>query len=210
MPVSADTVNEIALPEAAPAGYVRLSIHPDGGVARFRTMGRAHAKAAGRLRVTYLNSLFTREARQFFVTACASSTWVEGMVAARPHHSPEAVLEAASTRFDALTDDDWLEAFAGHPRIGERGDSAANKEQSGVTSASRDVIARLAAVNEEYEEKFGFTYIVYATGKTAEQMLEIAEQRLANTRREEIDNAAREQRSITGTRLRRMLCQENQ
>lgn len=210
VPVSADTVNEIALPETTPAAHARLSIHPDGGVARFQTMGRANAKAAGRLRVTYLNSLFGQAARQFFETACASSTWVEGMVAGRPYDSPERVLEAASTRFDSLTDDDWLEAFAGHPRIGERGDSVANKEQSGVTSASRDVIARLAAVNEEYEEKFGFTYIVYATGKTAEQMLELAEQRLANARREEIDNAAREQRSITGTRLRRMLCQENQ
>ena len=63
-------------------------------------------------------------------------------------------------------------------------------------------------MNRRYEDKFGFTYIVYATGKTAEEMLQIARDRLDNQREQEIAIAAGEQRKITATRLRRMLCQE--
>ena len=206
--VSADSVNEIQLDSPAKASYLKLSIHPDGGVARLRVLGTADPAHAGKMRVAYLNSLFDTEAERFFGAACASSHWVSDMTAGRPYGSPEHVLESARSAFDLLTDEDWLEAFAGHPRIGERGDAQANREQAGTASASREIIARLAAVNEEYESKFGFTYIVYATGKTAEEMLRIAEGRLANSRRDEIASAAAEQRSITETRLRRMLCME--
>jgi allantoicase len=207
-PVRADSVNEMALDEAEAATFARLSIHPDGGVARLRIIGTPDAGAAGASRVSYLNSLFESEARRFFRSACAASAWVSDMVAGRPYESPGDVLQSASSAFDLLTAEDWLEAFAGHPRIGERGDAQANREQAGTASASREIIARLASVNEQYEAKFGFTYIVYATGKSAEEMLDIAETRLESTRREEIAQASQEQRSITETRLRRMLCME--
>jgi OHCU decarboxylase len=107
-----------------------------------------------------------------------------------------------------LSESDWLDAFGGHPRIGERGDATANREQSGTASASRETIRDLIDVNRAYEEKFGFTYIVYASGKSAEEMLAIARERLDNDREREIAIAAGEQRKITSTRLRRMLCQE--
>lgn len=206
--VSADSVNEISLPSPASASHVRLSIHPDGGVARLRVLGTADPQPASRVMVEYVNSLFDTDAERFFYSACASTRWCSDMVSGRPYESPEDVLEGAGTAFDVLSEEDWLEAFAGHPRIGERGDAQANREQLGTASASREIIARLAAVNEEYESKFGFTFIVYATGKTAEEMLLTAERRLANNRREEIVDAASEQRSITETRLRRMLCME--
>lgn len=206
--VSADSVNDMALPDPAHAALVKLSIHPDGGVARFQALGTADPDPAGKARVDYLNSLFSREAERFFSTACASSAWVSDMVNGRPYTSPSNVVSSAGSAFDLLDGEDWLEAFAGHPRIGERGDAHANREQAGTASASREMITRLAAVNQEYEAKFGFTYIVYATGKSAEEMLEIAETRLANSRGEEIAIAAREQRSITETRLRRMLCMD--
>ena len=206
--VSADSVNQIQLDSPTKASYLRLSIHPDGGVARLRALGTADPVHAGSMRVAYLNSLFETEAERFFGAACASSVWISDMTARRPYDSPADVLDNARQAFDLLEDEDWLEAFAGHPRIGERGDSQANREQAATASASREIIARLASVNEEYESKFGFTYIVYATGKTAEEMLRIAEERLANSRRDEIESAAGEQRSITETRLRRMLCME--
>lgn len=207
-PVKADTVNDVPLSVPSEATFVRLSIHPDGGVARFRVLGTSDPDHAGQRRIFYLNSLFEEEARRFFHSACASPAWVSDMVAGRPYDSPQGVLDGASSAFDLLTDEDWLDAFAGHPRIGERGDPQANREQAGASSASREVIARLATVNEEYETKFGFTYIVYATGKSAEEMLEIAERRLGNSRSQEIRNASTEQRAITATRLRKMLCME--
>ena len=194
--------------DGAAGGFVRLSIHPDGGLARLRVLGAPDAEAAGAKRAHYLDSLFPQAARSFFQTACASTTWVENMIGRRPFGSPQGVHREAELAFGSLAESDWLEAFGGHPRIGERGDATANREQSGAASASRETIRELIEVNRRYEEKFGFTYLVYATGKTADEMLAIARDRLGNDREREIAIAAGEQRKITTTRLRRMLCQE--
>jgi len=204
--VKPDTVNLLTLDHPVDAGMVRLDIHPDGGVARLRVRGRPDVEGASRLRLVYLNSLFDDEARQFFNSVCASKTWVDRMVGGRAYVDVDAVLSAATAGFDDLGEADWLEAFAGHPRIGEKGDRVADREQSGTADADASVLAELAQANRAYEERHGFTYIVYASGKTALEMLEIATGRLENGRDEEIATAAREQRAITETRLRRMLC----
>ena len=204
--VKPDTVNVVTLDRSAQAGFVRLDIHPDGGVARLRVRGRPNPEGAERLRLLYLNALFDEEARRFFHTACASLTWVDQMIIGRPFADGHAVLTAAGVAFDAFGEDDWLEAFAGHPRIGEKGDRQADREQSGTADAGASVLTALAQANKEYEDTHGFTYIVYASGKTAQEMLDIARSRLGNTREEELVNAAGEQRAITETRLRRMLC----
>jgi 2-oxo-4-hydroxy-4-carboxy-5-ureidoimidazoline decarboxylase len=127
------------------------------------------------------------------------------MLDQRPFPSPSAVFDAAEGAFEHLEEDDWFEAFAGHPRIGETGDAVASREQFGA----RGHEAELAEVNAEYESRFGFIYIIYASDKTGEEMLEIARSRLENDRVTEIGNAASAQREITATRLRRMLCQED-
>ncbi len=199
-------VNLVVLKSPLRAGFLRLDIHPDGGVARLRVRGKPEVEAAASSRLQYLNSLFEAEARSFFQTACAATTWVGSMMAARPFSDVSLVLEAAASSFDTLDEDDWLEAFAGHPRIGERGDTVANMEQAAAAAASESVIESLAEANRAYEQAMGFTYIVYAAGKSAEEMLEIARDRLSNSREEEIVNASEQQRAITGTRLRRMLC----
>lgn len=206
--VRPDAINRVEIAEPTHASYVRLSLHPDGGVARFRVLGRPDRDAAGALRLRYLNSLFEEAARGFFFTTCVAKAWVEEMVHGRPYESIDAVLEHAEMVFDTLQEVDWLQAFAGHPRIGERGGETENREQAGTASASREVLRELVDVNRRYEEKFEFTYIVSATGKTASEMLAIAKERLANDRASEIAAAAVEQRKITRTRLRRMLCQE--
>lgn len=208
--VEPDSVNEIALTQPRHAGQVRLSLHPDGGVARLRVRGRPDPGPAGRARVAYVNSLFDGAAHGFFSTTCAATKWVGAMVDGRPYASVDSLLQRVAEVFDGLGTSDWLEAFAGHPRIGERGDEVERREQAGTETASREVLRDLIEVNRRYEEKFGFTYIVYATGKTASEMLAVALQRLDNDRPEEIATAAEEQRMITGTRLRRMLCQETQ
>jgi allantoicase len=204
-----DAVNPIDLAEQPHAGYVRVDIIPDGGVARLRVKGRPDRDGAGRLRLLYLNALFDEEAQRFFHTACAAGAWVDQMMAGRPYKEVDSVLAKANTAFDSLGADDWLDAFAGHPRIGERGDQVANREQSGTAGAGEPVMAELAEVNRAYEQAHGFTYIVYATGKTAGEMLAIARERLSNTTEDEMANAAVEQRAITETRLRRMLCVGN-
>lgn len=206
--VTADRVNRIDLSDSSTADSLRLSIHPDGGIARLRVLGHVDPSAATRRRVEYLNALFDVPAVSFFTTVCASTVWVDAMVSSRPFPDAATVHARAGVVFDGLGEADWLEAFAAHPRIGERGDAVANREQAGTASASRETIRELIEVNRAYEEKFGFTYIVYATGKTADEMLDMARERLGNPRGVEVARAAEEQRKITSTRLRRMLCQE--
>src|SRR5262245_37823029 len=128
------------------------------------------------------------------------------MASSRPFDGPEAMAQSSDRIWGSLERRDWLEAFAAHPKIGERPASAwASAEQSGASSAPQDVIERLAAGNRAYEARFGYIFIVCATGKSAGEMLTILEQRLTNDPDEELHIAAEEQRKITRLRLAKLL-----
>ena len=132
--------------------------------------------------------------------------WARKMMSARPFASAAAVLETADAVWDALPPLDWRQAFAAHPRIGERtGDAQAAGEQAGATSASAGVLARLAEANRAYEQRFGYIFIVCAAGRTAEEILATAEERLNNDPDRELGVAAGEQRHITRLRLSKLL-----
>jgi allantoicase len=210
VPISPHDVAHLELPAPSHAAFLRVDIHPDGGLARVRAMGRPDRDVVIQKRITYLNSLTDPAARRFFNTACVTGPWVGAMARGRPYSGLEVVLDAADTAFDLLGAADWMEAFSGHPRIGEKGDQTANREQAGLEDAAAATLAAIAEVNRRYEERFGFTYIVYASGKSAEEMLAIAESRLGSTREQEIETASVEQRAITAARLRRMLCEGDQ
>jgi len=116
-----------------------------------------------------------------------------------------------------LAPGDWLEAFHSHPKIGERKAAAptaaeaqrwSEDEQSGVRNSAQQTIDALAQLNREYEEKFGYIFIVCATGKSSEEMLAILRERLGNGREEELRNAAAEQAKITELRLRKLVVSE--
>lgn len=115
-----------------------------------------------------------------------------------------------------MAESDWIEAFAAHPRIGERKAAEASipsaawsrQEQSSVAAAQAAILQELAEGNAHYERQFGFTYIVCATGKSAERMLEILKHRLDNTRESELREAAEQQRQITQIRLHKWLAEE--
>jgi len=128
------------------------------------------------------------------------------MVARRPVESRDAVLAAADEIWTSLDASDWLEAFAHHPRIGEQTkDPVAATEQSGVGGASDDVRDALARANRDYERRFGYIYIVCATGKTAAEMLAMASERLQNDPDTELRVAAEQQQKITRLRLQKLL-----
>lgn len=107
----------------------------------------------------------------------------------------------------SLEGGDWLEAFAAHPRIGERAAGWAGDEQSGVRGAERDVLGRLNSLNHDYERKFGHVFLIFATGKTSAQMLAELERRLANDPSTELRIAAGEQARITRLRLQKLLAE---
>ena len=115
-------------------------------------------------------------------------------------------MEASESIWWTLTPSDWLEAFSAHPRIGERSLSKwSSDEQSGVDGAQAEVLARLARGNQEYERRFGWIFLVNATGKTAPEMLQVLQSRLSNEEGAELRIAAGEQAKITKLRLEKLL-----
>ena len=138
------------------------------------------------------------------------------MTAARPFADVGELLTKADTICRSLNAEDWLEAFRAHPKIGEKKAAAAQseearkwsaQEQSGIRNAAAGTMAALAAGNQDYEQRFGFIFIVCATGKSSEEMLTILRGRLQNDAETEMGIAAEEQRKITRLRLEKLLHQ---
>lgn len=161
-----------------------------------------------------LNALPAHAAREAFARCCGASAWVERMMARRPFASVDRALETAREEWQGLTPADWRAAFAHHPRIGDleslqrkyatTADLAA-REQAAVSKTTRAVLEALAEGNRAYEQRFGYIFIVFATGKSAEDMLELLKNRLGNEPSAEIGIAAGEQWKIMERRLRQVL-----
>ena len=153
-----------------------------------------------------LNALPAPATQAALLRCCGSRRWAQRMTELRPFASTAGLLAAAEEVDRQLTDTDWLEAFAAHPRIGESSASAWSQvEQAAALRAARDMRARLAAANAEYEQKFGFIFIVFASGKTPEQILELVQARMRNSQETETREAAAEQQKITRARLQKLL-----
>jgi len=163
------------------------------------------------------NAASESEATQPMLACCGARRWAADMVAARPIASVLALSETADRIWRTMQEPDWLEAFACHPRIGggigERAHASpltrsaawSNQEQSSASAADERVLRELAEGNQLYEQRFGFTYIVCATGKGAEEMLAILRRRLARSRETELREAAEQQRQIMQIRLGKWL-----
>jgi len=133
--------------------------------------------ARSQTNLAWLNSLTADDAAKELLQCCGSKRWAEEMANARPYPNEETLLARADDVWWSLDRSDWLEAFRSHPKIGEK--KAADKvsaqsqqwsgqEQSGVANASQNTVDSLAALNEDYEQKFGFIFIICATGKTSD------------------------------------------
>ena len=166
------------------------------------------------LSVEGLNALSAERAVEVFRACCGASRWVGAMVSRRPFFSRDAVLQAADDEWNSASESDWLEAFSHHPRIGESAAAAGGvatargwsaSEQAGVSSAPEETRIGLARLNHEYEQRFGFIYIVCATGRSAAELLDLARSRMQNDRDTELRIAAEEQRKITRLRLEKLL-----
>jgi 2-oxo-4-hydroxy-4-carboxy-5-ureidoimidazoline decarboxylase len=152
------------------------------------------------------------DARRLLSECCGAIRWVDRMLIRRPFGSHQATLDAARDVWWSLDAADWREAFTHHPKIGDTEQlrerfaathALSESEQAGVVSATDAVLEALAAGNRDYEERFGYIFIVCATGKGALDMLHLLQARLANAPAEEIRVAADEQAKITALRLSR-------
>ena len=145
------------------------------------------------------------------LTLCASRTWAVTLISNWTCSGEENFLREAEAVWFSLSEADWLEAFAAHPRIGEKKAvttqylAASEVEQSTVQQSLEPVREALMLGNRAYEERFGFRYIVFASGRTAPELLDLLRARLLRTRDEELHEAARQQHRITALRMAKWL-----
>ena len=198
-------IDELRAP--GPVTHLRLNVYPDGGVSRMRVHATASVAGRGAAVVALLNAMPDDRAEAELKRCCASSAWLRQMMASRPFANWNDLVEKADSIWWSLDALAWQEAFAAHPRIGERKPDArwASDEQSAVAGAPSAVTIALSEANRAYEQRFGYIYIVCATGRTGEELLAIAEERLKNAPNDELRIAAEEQRKITRLRLLKLV-----
>jgi 2-oxo-4-hydroxy-4-carboxy-5-ureidoimidazoline decarboxylase len=161
-----------------------------------------------------LNSLTISDANEQFETCCGAANWVEKMNQNRPFQNKDDLYQKAESIWYSLSSKDWLEAFTHHPKIGNidslrkkfhNTKSISEDEQSGINDDAESTLKDLAESNQLYQDKFGFIFIICATGKSAGEMLALIKTRLNNNANAEMLNAAEEQNKITQLRLEKLL-----
>ena len=162
----------------------------------------------------WLNSLPAAAATTQLLQCCGSKRWATQMAGARPYENFADVIAHANEIWWSLDRDDWLEAFRSHPKIGEKKSAGtvfaqaqtwSGQEQAGINAASAGTSDALATLNHDYEQRFGYIFIICATGKTSTEMLAALRQRLEHDPEEELPIAAAEQSKITELRLKKLL-----
>jgi 2-oxo-4-hydroxy-4-carboxy-5-ureidoimidazoline decarboxylase len=160
------------------------------------------------------NRLSAEEAEQEILACCGSKAWARAVAGQRPLNDGASLVAVADEAWRSLGTADWIEAFATHPRIGERkapplapAQSAAwsAQEQGNVAAAGGAIQLALAEGNREYERRFKRVFIVCATEKSASEILEILRRRMGNDDATELRESAEEQRKITSIRLKKWL-----
>jgi allantoicase len=154
------------------------------------------------------NALSRDEAERRLYSCFANHGWAARVAQKRPYADLNALLASAESAWAGLSPGDWLDAFAAHPRIGERGGhspAASEREQEHVRQGSPETLAALASDNRLYEERFGHVFLIAASGRAAAEILEVLRQRMTNDPDVELDVATGEYRKITRLRLEEML-----
>jgi OHCU decarboxylase len=162
----------------------------------------------GQRRLRWFNDLPDDQAVGELLVVCHSRRWATQVAAGRPYPDVAEVQRAADAVWTGLDPDDWREAFAAHPRIGERGGGSADwskQEQAGVGAAGQGVQAAIARGNAEYEDRFGHVFLISAAGRSAEEVLANLRARLGNDPDTELRVAAEEHRRITRLRIERLM-----
>ena len=214
--LGANCLNRFDRINGEPVSHVRFNIFPDGGVARLRLFGSATPSGFEIAAFHYLNALSDDSAARWLDGCCGAPRWAEQLSSLRPFSDLRAIKESSDLVFKKLKQEELLEAFAAHGRIGEsdltpvRIRQAANRPRDGQLKAaqySSQDLDRLQRANRAYEDRFGFKFIVCATGKSLEEILGILESRLGNNSEVELRLTAEEERKITQLRLEKLFRQ---
>jgi OHCU decarboxylase len=150
------------------------------------------------------NALTGAEAAEMLLPCCGSRAWARQVAEGRPYQDLAHLRNRSDEIWRSLGGGDWLEAFAAHPRIGEKGGRWSEQEQAGARDTDAQTLSELIEANREYENRFDHIFIVCATGKSADEMLGLLRARLGNDPETELRIAAEEQRKITNLRLEKL------
>lgn len=158
--------------------------------------------------IARFNALPSAEAEVELYACFANRHWASEVASGRPYRDAPGLFDAAAILLETLSDDEWLEAFKAHPRIGERGGDApasSEREQGRAMRAAPETLARLAAENRSYEQKFGHVFLIAASGRTADEIHAELQRRMSNSPGAELEEAKRELRKIAEIRLGKLL-----
>ena len=179
-----------------PITHIRLRIYPDQGVCMIEELNE------------------NEDLRTQLLACCGSENWADNLIKLLPFRDLNDLIEKSNFVWYNLSEKDWLEAFSKHPKIGDieslrakytQHDTWSKQEQGSMREVVDEVLQKLKQYNLDYERKNGFIFIIFATGKSAEEMLQILETRLENSLSQELEIAAREQNKITRLRLERLV-----
>ncbi|AXN46872.1 Uric acid degradation bifunctional protein [Mycobacterium marinum] len=152
------------------------------------------------------NRLTDRQRMHLLFGVCSTTIWARRVLAGAPFDDVDALLDRADRVLAQLPEAEIDAALDGHPRIGARADNASSaREQALVAGAGEAVRAELAEKNRKYEDKFGYVYLVCATGRSAEDLLETLTDRLDNDPETERRVMRNELARINRLRLQRLL-----
>ena len=191
--------------------WVRLKLHPDGGMTRLRVWGELSPEGLVECRLRYLNSASPGELREIFRAVCHSDRWASQMALAGPFDSVSDLQKKGAGAWSHCRENDWREALLGHPRIGEKakgGDLASRwsrGEQSKAATPDDQLKAELRDMQVQYEERFGFLFLICATGRTTEQILSVLKTRIEQAPELELQTVAEELAKIIHLRLEKLL-----
>ena len=169
------------------------------------------------MNIEQFNLLPQPQAFSALESCCVAKNWVDAMLDLRPFADLPALYQSAESIWEKCAEADYLAAFEGHPRIGDVATlkakyqhtaGMAGHEQQGMSQADEQLLHRMKQRNDDYFDKFGFIFIVCASGKSAQEMLEILESRIGNDYKTELAIAANEQMKITQIRLEKLFIAE--
>ncbi len=158
--------------------------------------------------IEQFNALPENEAADRLYRCLANRRWAAELSSRRPYADAQSFLAAARNALNGLTDDDWVAAIKAHPRIGERGGDApesSQREQSRAMQSAAVTLAALEAENRQYEERFGYVFLIKAGGRSGEEILAELRRRMRNDPALELAEARRELAEIAGDRLRELV-----
>lgn len=191
--------------------WVRLNLSPDGGMGRVRLWGEPSRTALSACRLAYLNACGEPELHEIFRAVCHSNKWATELSLAAPYDSLADLQRKGASAWSRCREADWKESLAGHPRIGEKaaGKDLASKwsrgEQSKAAAPDQAVKDELRARQVAYEERFGFIFLICATGRSSTEILAALNQRMEQPPERELQTVAEELAKIIHLRLEKLI-----